>query len=299
MGNYILSGRVQAIVATTLSALVSMLMLPFAYIISGSVIGLITLRKGAAIGLQTLIASLLLLYAFFVAANMPPQISIAYALMIWLPVWLASAALRLTEQQGALICIAGILVISLIIASYVVIGDMAGWWQQWLEIMLEQTAPPERLDQYKEILQAGAAKLNAMAASTLMLNIVAAVFCARWWQSRLFNPGGFQKEFYGLRLPAIILPVSAIIVLLLFMLGEPWRNMLEDTIVILMLMYLIQGISSVHRNVDKFKLSTAWLISMYSLLILIPQMGRLIACLGMMDVYIEWRRKKDSSQNES
>jgi hypothetical protein len=299
MGNYILSGRLQAIVATTLSALISMLVLPFAYLISGSVIGLITLRKGATIGMQTLVASLLVWYVFFAVASLPQQVCIAFALAIWLPVWLASMALRLSEEQGVLICVAGLLVISLIIAAYITIGDVANWWQQWFVLMLEEAMPVERLDQYKEILEAGAKMINSMMAMAFMLNIILAVFCARWWQSRLFNPGGFKKEFYRLRLPAAILPVSAVVMLLVFLPDDPWQSMLRDITVILMFVYLIQGISSVHRNVDKFKLSTAWLVSMYCLLVLMPQMGLLIACLGMTDVYINWRRKKVDSGNES
>ncbi len=276
-----------------------MLMLPFAYLISGSVIALITLRKGSAIGLQTLFASLLVLTAFFVLADLPAQFSIAYASVIWLPVWFASTVLRLSERQGILICTVALLVVSLIVAAYASIGDVANWWQQWFDLMLEKAVPPERIEQYKDVLKAGAVMMNSMMATALMLNIIMATFCARWWQSRLFNPGAFQKEFYALRLPVAILPVSGIIMLLVFTLVEPWQSMLRDTTVILMFVYLIQGISSVHRNVDELKLSTAWIVSMYCLLVLIPQMGLLIACLGMTDVYIDWRRKKRGSENES
>lgn len=270
-----------------------MLMLPFAYLISGSVLALITLRKGAAIGLQTLIASLLLLQVFFVVVNLAPQFSIAYALVIWLPVWFAATMLHLSEEQGVLICTVGLLVVSLIVAAYVTIGDVANWWQQWFDLMLEEAVPAERLEQYKNVLKDGAAMINSMMAMALMLNILMAVFCARWWQSRLFNHGAFQKEFYALRLPLAIFPVSGIVMLLVFTLGEPWLSMLRDVMVVLILVYLIQGIASVHRNVDKFELSTAWIISMYCLLVIIPQMGLLIACLGMMDVYISWRKGKE------
>jgi len=272
-----------------------MLMLPFAYLISGSVIALITLRKGAATGLQTLIVSSLVLQFFFMIAGLAPQFSIAYALVIWLPVWFASVVLRMSEEQGILICVVALLIVSLIIAAYLTIDDVANWWQQWFELMLEEAVPAERLEQYKSVLKDGASMINSMMATALMLNILMAVFCARWWQSRLFNLGAFQKEFYALRLPPVILPVSGFIMLLVFTVGEPWQSIFKDVTVILMLVYLIQGISSVHSKVDQLKLSTAWIVSMYCLLVLMPQMGLLIACLGMMDVYISWRRKKSGS----
>jgi predicted membrane protein DUF2232 len=274
-------------------------MLPFAYLISGSVMGLITLRKGSAVGLQIIVASLLVLQVFSVIANIPLLLSVGYALLIWLPVWFASSALRLTEQQGLLVFAVGVFATLIIVAAYLIIGDVTNWWQQWFDVMLEEAVPPEQIDQYKDIVIRAAPMVNALMVAGLMLNIIISVLCARWWQSRLFNPGAFRKEFYDLRLPVLILPVSGMVAILSFVLPEPWLNMFRDIMVVLMFMYLIQGISSVHRNVEKFNLSTAWVVSMYCLLILLPQMGLFIACLGMTDIYVGWRRKKTGSENES
>jgi Predicted membrane protein (DUF2232) len=299
IGNYLLSGRLQAIAATTFSALISLLLPPLAFLISGSVVALITLRKGATEALQILMVSLLVLVAFSLLANLPIQLVFAYALVIWLPVWSAAMVLRFCEQQGLLLLATGLLATALIVAIYLIIGDVSAWWQQWLTIMLEKTVPPEDIGQYKEVLEPAVGMINAMMIAGFMLNIVMSVLCGRWWQSRLFNRGAFQKEFYALRLPSEILPVSALIVLLVLTLAEPWQDLFRDIMVVLMFMYLIQGISSVHRNVDKFKLSMAWLISMYCLLLLLPQMALFIACLGMTDIYVGWRKDRRPPEGES
>ena len=298
IGNYLLSGRFQAIAATTFSALISLLLPPLAFLISGSVVALITLRKGATDALQILLASLLVLVTFALLAKLPIELVFAYALVIWLPVWSAAMVLRYCERQGLLLLAAGLLATALIVALYLIIGDVSGWWEQWLAIMLEKTLPPEEIDQYKEVLAPAVGMVNAMMIAGFMLNVVMSVLCGRWWQSRLFNPGAFQKEFYALNLPSQILPVSGLIVLLVIVLAEPWQDLFRDIMVVLMFMYLIQGISSVHRNVDKLKLSTAWIVSMYCLLLLLPQMALFIACLGMTDVYVGWRRGKIGSKNE-
>lgn len=299
IGNYILSGRLQAVATTALSALISLIVPPFAFLISGSVIGLITLRKGNAVGLQVLIASLLVLQVFSLIAGLSLQLSLAYALVIWLPVWFAASVLRLTEQQGLLLLAVGLLAVSLIAAIYLSIGDVTAWWQKWLDVMLETAVPPEQVDRYREMFEPAVAMLNAMMVVGLVLNIVMATLCARWWQSKLFNPGAFRQEFHALRLPSVVLIVSAIVVILAFVLAEPLRDMFRDIMIVMLFMYMIQGISAVHRYVDKLKLSTAWLVSMYCLLVLMPQMGLFIACLGVTDVYVTWRRKKIGSENES
>ncbi len=295
IGNYILSGRLQAISAVTFSALISLLLPPFAFLINGSVVALLTLRKGSVIGMQTLFTSLLLLVVFSLLANLPLQLGLMYALVIWLPVWFAAAVLRAYAQQGLLLLIVGLMAAVLIAVMYMFIGDVSVWWQQWLMLMIEKTMPPEHIEQYKAVLDPAASMLNAMMMAGLLLNIVMSVLLARWWQSKLFNPGAFRQEFYALRLPWMILPTSAVMILLVFTLAEPWRDLFRDIMVVLMFVYLIQGISSVHRNVDKFKLSTAWIASMYCLLILMPQMALFIACLGMMDVYVNWRKIKIDS----
>ena len=274
-------------------------MSPFAYLISGSVVALITLRKGTAFGLQTIIGSLLVLLFLSLLAGLPASLSLAYALVIWLPVWLSSTSLRLSEMQGLLLLTVGMLVISLILATYIVVDDVTGWWQEWLDIMLEKLVPPDQLVRYQEALKPASDLINAMMAVGLMLNILMSVLCGRWWQSRLFNQGAFRKEFYALRLPAVILLVSAFVVVLMFVVTEQWQGMLRDILIVMIFMYLIQGISSVHRSVDKYKLSTGWLVAMYVLLILLPHMGLFIACLGMTDVYMSWRRKNNGAGIES
>lgn len=299
IGNYILSGRLQAVASTTFSALLSLLLPPMAFLISGSVVALITLRKGGAIALQTLIASLLMLMAFSMLANLPLQFSLAYALVIWLPVWFGSVVLRLTERQGLLLLAAGITAASLIAAIYVFIGDVSAWWQQWMSLMLENTMSENEAGEFQKVLEPAVSMMNAMMIAGLMLNVVLSVLCGRWWQARLFNPGAFQKEFYALRLPILVLPASFIIVLLVFALVEPWQYLFRDIMIILMFMYLLQGIAAVHRNVDKFNLSVGWLVSMYCLLVLIPHMALFIACLGMTDIYVGWRREKASLEDES
>ena len=251
-----------------------------------------------AYGLQTIIASVLVLSLFSLLAGLPWSLSLAYALVIWLPVWFSSSSLRLSEQQALLLLTVGILAVSMIIATYIVIDDVTAWWQKWLDIMLEKTVPPDEVVRYQDALKSAVPLVNAMMYVGLMLNITLSVLLGRWWQSRLFNQGAFRKEFYALRLPSLLLPISALIVVLMLVLEEPWHGMFRDILLVMIFMYLIQGISSVHRNVDKYGLSTAWLVSMYILLVLMPQMGLFIACLGMTDIYMNWRRKNSGAGND-
>ena len=75
--------------------------------------------------------------------------------------------------------------------------------------------------------------------------------------------------------------------------------MFMNILVVFVFMYLIQGLSFAHRSVDKLKLSVSWLIILYCLLMFVPQMGLIIACLGIVDTLTEWHNKKRGSEKES
>ena len=299
IGNYLLSGRMQAVIAVTLSSLLSFLLQPFAFLICGSVIGLITLRKGIHSAIQTLLISFIVLQIFFILLSTSSYINTIIILVIWLPVLFLSAVLRLTRSQGALILFSGLISIILTIIFYVLVGDVAAWWQDYLTKVFETTAPSQQIQAYNKLLESNADLINAMIFAAYTLNMVTGVLFARWWQSRLFNPGGFQKEFYGLNIPIILLPVFIIIGVLAFNANEPWQDMCRDVLIILTFIYLIQGISFSHRTVHRLKLSVGWLVFLYCALIFLPQMALIVACLGIVDAFSNWRKKNDQSEKES
>ena len=138
IGNYLLSGSMQATIAVTLSSLLSFLLQPLAFLISGSVIGLITLRKGIANAMQALVISFAILQIFFVFLPVSFYVSTIILLVIWLPILFSSAILRLTQSQGVLVLFLGLISIILTIVFYLLVGDVAAWWVDYLTKIQEQ-----------------------------------------------------------------------------------------------------------------------------------------------------------------
>lgn len=299
IGKYILSGRIQAITAITLSALISFLLPPFAFLISGSVVGLLTLRKGIVYTLHALVISGLILQIFFIFLGISLYINSIYILIIWLPILFLSTILRFSGRQGILIFFAGLITTILVIIFYLTIGDVSTWWQERLDLVFEQSLAPEQLNEYRLALASTSGFINGIILAGFMMNMIMSVLFARWWQSRLFNLGGFRKEFYRLRIPTIILPVFIIILVLALTVNDPWQDMFKDILIVSVFVYLIQGISFAHRTVDKLKLSVGWLVFLYCLLMLVPQMGLIIACFGIVDVFSNWISKNQDSEKES
>ncbi|MEC7875173.1 MAG: DUF2232 domain-containing protein [Pseudomonadota bacterium] len=295
IGKYVLSGGLQAVLAITLSTLISLLLLPkfiylinpFSYLISGSVVSLITLKKGMLYTLQPLVLSWFILLALGITQERLTQ----EVMIIWLPILFLSGILRFSENQGVLIFFAGLATI----IFYLIIGDLSAWWNEGLSIAFEQALPSEHLDAYQLVFDSMAKLMNTL----VMFYMLITILFARWWQSRLFNSGGFRKEFYALRVPKIVLPIFVVTMILAFSAGDLSQDIFRDILVVLIFMYLIQGLSFVHRTIDKLKLSVSWLIVLYCLLMFVPHTGLIISCLGIVDTFSEWHNKNQGSKKES
>ena len=247
-----------------------------------------TVRQVLQIGL----GALLVLQLLAGLAGLPGQPGLMVALVVWLPVWAGATVLRLTGRQGLLLLALVVLAALSVVAVYLLVGDAAAFWRQWLDGMLDKALPPARVTDYKTALAPALPLFTALLAAAWVLNSFGAVLLARWWQARLFNPGAFQAEFHALRLPGPVLPVSALVFILMLAPVLPWQAMFRDLTVLLLLMYLLQGLAVAHRGVKRRGRSRVWLAGLYGLLLLVPHTALFLAGLGMLDTWRCWRRGK-------
>jgi hypothetical protein len=153
--------------------------------------------------------------------------------------------------------------------------------------MLELGLPETSGEQFKLALEIAPPLMNAVVASSIVLSLMITVLIARWWQADLFNPGGFGKEFQNFCLPKQLAIPTIIGVGLIFLENQAFVPLIRDLLVVIIVLYLFQGIASVHRTVRQKSLSRNWLVGMYCLLAFLPQvMIILIAWIGMTDSMI-------------
>ena len=286
LGEFILRGRLPAIVLTSLLAIIGLRLQIFAYLLGGLSPALVTLRKGPVAGLQIIIGSLLLTALLVPLAGLNPLAVIAIAAAIWLPVWFCSTVLRVTEAQGKLLLAAGAWALLYIVMTHLLIGDVSKWWGDWLQLWLEQALQQGEKAQFQEILTRAAPLMNAMTAAGLFISLVTTLLAARWWQALMFNPGGFRREFHALSLPReLIVMVFAGLVLLALDQARPGSPAV-DVLFLMIFLYLFQGLSTIHRTVGTRKLAHSMLVVLYVLLLLVPQTILFVACLGMVDSWL-------------
>jgi len=109
---------------------------------------------------------------------------------------------------------------------------------------------------------------------------------ARSWQSALYNPGGFRQEFFRLRLPRWLGVVTLVVTALALVKTGLDQGMFRDLVVVLVFLYLFQGVACAHRWIADRGMSSGWLVGMYVLLLIMPQLVLFMACVGMADSWL-------------
>lgn len=102
-----------------------------------------------------------------------------------------------------------------------------------------------------------------------LASCVLSLVLARAWQSALYNPGGFGKEFRQVILP----PVVSMGLLALTLGGTALSPVLIALIPIASLPLFIAGVALVHGLVNLKQLGSFWLVGMYMLLIFVTQLA--------------------------
>ena len=284
LGKYLLSGKFKSMAMISLLTILSLLFPPLSFILSGTPLGLVTLRKGAVYGLHVLLGTFLLTAIFGYFSKMGFGLGVAFVSSVWLPVWATSMMLRVTESQALSILSAGGIGILFIFLLTFFNEELSVWWKSWVDVILENNfAGAERI-QMQEVLDAILPLLSGIVAAGVVISLITTLLLARSWQSALFNPGGFRDEFQRLLLPRSLTFITFIFVIVSFInLGElTW--LARNVLVVLLVLHVFQGIASVHRVVFKRSLSRNWLIVMYCFLMFIPQMAIFLACIGMADI---------------
>lgn len=124
------------------------------------------------------------------------------------------------------------------------------------------------------------------------LAIILSLLLARYWQSKLYNPGGFGREFKALRLPVgYCAPVVAVMFVAASISPE-----LVGIIPVLTVIMMLAGLSLLH-GLTTLKAVSGWMVPVYVALLLFgPYTYTLLIFLALMDSALNFRKRvKDTA----
>lgn len=291
IASYIMRGPMQAVLVTVISGVLSLVLFPFSHI-SGAAVGLVSLRHGVKQGAIVMVSAIVVTAAIAFASLGQPYFAVGIAAIVWIPAMLLALVLRYTVSLPKTL-VASILVgWACIIITYAVLDDPAAWWYEsvinplFSPVMEQDNIDGEQRQVLQEYLENSAENMTGLLAAFMMYFQAFTLIIARWWQSMLYNPGGFRTEFCSLKLGkplVIVLVVLGVIKLLSIGLLS---SIAGHFAMVVFALFAVQGLSIAHSVASKLSASTIWLVAIYFLLFFFWQF---VALAGLIDNWIALR----------
>jgi uncharacterized protein YybS (DUF2232 family) len=274
---YVMRGRTQALWVAALGAS-SVL---FAWI-SAAVIALVTLRKGQREGLFLLAwAALPAGVLLVVFGDNGPLTTIVGTTFLAL-VLRSSVSWSVTLLAAAVF--GGITGLAML-----TIG--AGYVEQVASLMAEALASlQQQLSQGGTEMEFEAPGVITIAGMMGLISAISCLMClflARWWQSTLYNPGGFRVEFHGLRLAlnwSVLLGAGLLIVGMGGLELRPWALLFA-------LPLSVAGLGLVHAFAAQRRVGIGTLVLFYLLWLLLDPMKLAVMALAIADSWLDFRSR--------
>jgi uncharacterized protein YybS (DUF2232 family) len=295
LADFIMRGRTQAIIVASTLALLSLKFPPIS-VFSSAAVALVTLRHGAIEGMYILFGASLAaaLLGFFVIDNY--QFALLYALLLWLPVWVISIILREGRKLSLAVEIAVFIGILGVAGFYLYEAEPAAMWAGLLEQMVQQTNAP--IKDVKGWIDNFSHYMTGMFAAGTVFSLLFGLFLGRWWQSLLFNPGGFKQEYLALSTGRSLAIGSLIILAAAYFAAGTLSEIAWNITILLFALYTVIGTSVLHVVFSRTKMSRFAVPLFYVTLILVPQVLPPVAIVGLIDAWLDIR-KKNSNQSSA
>lgn len=274
LAEFIMRGRAQACLVALLGVLVPL--------IGPAAVGLVTLRKGSFEGaLVTLWASLPFVVSYF-AGQSSPFIAVMSILALANTLIVANVLRGTASWSLALVSDVCVAVGFVVVAGVVFQTDLSVMMSDLTELFVSVS---EQLE--KDYVMPDTSGVLAWVAWMTAFSALLGVVVARWWQALLFNPGGFQQEFQGIRLESKVGLGCLLLVILGFTLLSEFQFWLQLASIPL----IVCGLSLLHYTAKVKKAGGYWLVLMYLGLFLGPVMSGLLVALGAIDSVLNLRAR--------
>jgi len=291
LASLVMQGRLQAVLVAAGFAMLALVAPPVS-ILSAAVVALVTLREGARPGLLVAGLSSVACGALALVVYSNPVPVLSFVVVLWVPVW--ALALLLRASRSLDLTVDGAMLVGLLIAAAYSLQVTTAEWETLLAPVGDGLRQSGVLDeeQGRAFTTALAQWMPGLLAAGFFVQLVLALFIARWWQAKLYNPGGFRAEFHELRLHRVAAFLALPLLAVLFLEIDGGWQLIRYLGPLLVVGYFFQGLSVAHGVVAKAKMHRSWLYGLYGLLLL--AMGYTVVALavvGYTDAWLDYRAR--------
>ncbi|HBQ44913.1 MAG TPA: hypothetical protein DD716_04605 [Thiomicrospira sp.] len=287
IANYSMKGQSQSMIAVLLLSMITVWFAPLGMLL-GAVIALVTLRVGVNEGLKVLLIAMVANVGISMLLTGSSWSGVMAIAEYMLPIWLLALVLRKTNSLASVIHLAMLMAGVGVVGFYLAVGEPVVWWTNIINSILLPIMLEAGLEAPKELMENMAKVATMFFGMFVVILWTSILLIARWWQSELYFPGKFREDFFQIRLPKNV-AYLAIVVALAGLLVE--SGILRDLSGVIIAGLMFPGLAIAHQAVDVKKMSSGWLIGLYFLLFIFPQMLLIVAAIGLVDTWLDIRSR--------
>jgi hypothetical protein len=288
IARYAVKGPIHAATVVGILAILS-LFIPLVSILSGAIVALIILTQGLVSGTRVILVSIagitLVIYLVFQNPWMGPTIG----LVQWLPLIVLAEVLRRSRSLSLTLLGGMAMAMAAVVLQFLLWPEAEQQWTQIMQAMFGDMAQQPEID--AEQFAAGIGSLVHWMIVLLMAvmysTFIATLLAGRWFQARLAGSSGFREEFYAIRLgkgAALVTLGFAVASILLQV------DMVLAMAMVAMATFVYQGLAIVHSWSKRYQ-KPFMLVALYIMMIVFPQVVGMIAALGVIDNWMDFRAK--------
>lgn len=285
LAEFSMRGRAQAVIIALLGS-----WLP---LVSQGVLGLVTLRKGWKEGaLITLWSTLPVLVGLVLSEASLPLALVTIAVLV---VGLASSCVLRTFVSWPYTFAS--VVVGAVFSSLCIVylgDDVPGELSRMFSEMFLHTEYQAQDETLAKAMEASLTSWTPLRAAGFFASLIghAAVIgllLSRWWQSLLYNPGGFKAEFHALRMPIPLVGLCVLGIIICQLAGGDYKGWWE----IFRLPLLFSSLGLMHWLITRYRLGLPAVILLY---IALPFLVNVFMVCAVIDSATDLRNKLRASQ---
>ncbi len=280
----------EAILVASSLALLS-LVLPPVSIVSSAAVALVTLRRGGYEGLYVLIAS----YVLAAILGLVIFGSFQFALLYGPLIWLIAMILREVKQLSIAVEITVLFGVAGIVIFFIFVNDPAAMWgsilTQMTQPVLENSDVDFPVEKIKQNIQFFSHFMTGGVAAGSVYGLLFGLFLARWWQSVLYNPGGFREEYLSLKVRPKLAIASIVIAAIAWLMTGVLSEVCWNITILFVVLYTIVGTAILHIAFSTMKTRFFMVPFLYLTLVFVPHMTIVVVIVGVIDTWLDLRSK--------
>jgi len=285
---YTVSGQFPAFTVVFGFSILAYIM-PLSAIISAAAVVLITLYATPKNGLLITASCIALLAAVSYLLFKNAELGAYTAMLQLLPSLILGSVLFTTRSLSFSIQTAALLGVLAFISVSFLVPNIQQYWIEALTDILDKTLATHGLDedQQVQLIQVSAQFMTGVFIALVTLIHSTTLLIGNWWHN-LVTTAKQGNEFHQLRLGKVLAFAAIILGIVVTVTNSIFVAQILGIVAIL---FLLQGLAILHAIAGSMSKGRFWLIVTYGILIFMPQAGLLVIMTGLMDTFIDIRRR--------